>query len=267
VWLAVEQTYQRTIVADGSNQASQLKELAALRGLPIVLPLMDLDDSFVVSASDIWGGFLDPLLAASARYGADAMVVARVYPDRKQTASDWQFYDISDAKKRFQQGGRISGNDDELNQALINSTTDWLASRYAVTATALDTDKLTIIVENISDISVYLQLEKLLDSLVSVSKAKLVRQQDHQTYFSLRLVGSAEDVLNELDLVKNLKVVTEAPAEPDQPERMEPARSDDPQPTDYTQQTDDIQATDDEAAAPDLPAEVAPVYHRYRWVR
>ncbi|MBA3564558.1 MAG: DUF2066 domain-containing protein [Gammaproteobacteria bacterium] len=43
----------------------------------LVLPLLDSEDLARVSFSDVWGGFDEAILAASERYGADAVLVGR----------------------------------------------------------------------------------------------------------------------------------------------------------------------------------------------
>lgn len=79
VWVVVDEPGQRRILgADDSSLLVQgLLTQADLRGLPVALPLMDLDDSILVSVSDIWGKFTDALNVASARYGAAQYLIGR----------------------------------------------------------------------------------------------------------------------------------------------------------------------------------------------
>lgn len=55
-----------------------LQSAASDRGLPIALPLWDGQDRSAVDFIDVWGGFSDRLVEASARYGADAVLNGRV---------------------------------------------------------------------------------------------------------------------------------------------------------------------------------------------
>jgi hypothetical protein len=55
-----------------------IEDVASERGLPIALPLLDLQDLGAVSFADIWGGFDQRIEEASERYGADAVLVGRV---------------------------------------------------------------------------------------------------------------------------------------------------------------------------------------------
>lgn len=80
LWLAVDSGGGRRalIGADSDSDVVELLEsVAELRGVPLVLPLLDSEDLARVSFSDVWGGFDETLLAASQRYGADAMLIGR----------------------------------------------------------------------------------------------------------------------------------------------------------------------------------------------
>jgi len=90
VWLAVDiGGGQRYILSGGSGggRSAQddaedelrlaVQDIAASRGLPIVLPLVDAQDLSRVSFSDLWGDFRDPVVTASQRYGAEAVLIGR----------------------------------------------------------------------------------------------------------------------------------------------------------------------------------------------
>lgn len=81
VWLAVEEGFERKIVVENSLDNSSFELLQAnglRRGLPIILPLMDLEDELVVSISDIWGRFPTAIETASERYAADVALYGRI---------------------------------------------------------------------------------------------------------------------------------------------------------------------------------------------
>lgn len=70
---------------------AEIAAAADERGLPIVLPLLDLQDLGAVTFTDIWGGFDDRVLAASQRYRADAVLIGRVRPGLIGTTVEWLF--------------------------------------------------------------------------------------------------------------------------------------------------------------------------------
>jgi hypothetical protein len=64
------------------------------RGLPIAWPLLDLQDMSAVEFLDVWGGFDDEIVAASARYRADAVLIGRVRPGAARLSGpevEWLF--------------------------------------------------------------------------------------------------------------------------------------------------------------------------------
>jgi hypothetical protein len=61
------------------------------RGLPIAWPLLDLQDLNAVTCTDVWGGFEDAIVAASARYRADAVLIGKVRPGTLGTEVEWLF--------------------------------------------------------------------------------------------------------------------------------------------------------------------------------
>jgi len=80
VWLAVEDRGKRYVVAadDGTEVHQQIAQAAKQRGVPIVFPLMDLEDQSQVRFSDIWGGFFENVMAASKRYNPQAVLIGRL---------------------------------------------------------------------------------------------------------------------------------------------------------------------------------------------
>ena len=60
-----------------ANMREELTTVAEERGLPLSLPLMDLQDMSALSFIDIWGGFTQQVNQASERYGADAVLSGR----------------------------------------------------------------------------------------------------------------------------------------------------------------------------------------------
>jgi len=72
--------------------AALRKDLLAVadeRGVPVRLPLLDLEDLNAVTFADVWGGFEDRIAAASVRYRADAILIGRVRPGLVGNEIEW----------------------------------------------------------------------------------------------------------------------------------------------------------------------------------
>lgn len=109
VWIAVDDGIGGRALLGANEAADRAPELAPAmttlltavraevaaaadeRGLPIALPLLDLQDLNAVTFTDIWGGFEDRVLAASQRYRADAVLIGRVRPALIGTTVEWLF--------------------------------------------------------------------------------------------------------------------------------------------------------------------------------
>ncbi|MFC3095625.1 DUF2066 domain-containing protein [Alteromonas sediminis] len=80
VWLAVNSSERIGIVSDVSptEQAQQIKQSASGRGINLLLPLMDLEDTMAVGPTDVWGRFMPVIERASSRYRPDFIIAARI---------------------------------------------------------------------------------------------------------------------------------------------------------------------------------------------
>ena len=103
--------------------AAQLREAllgaAQQRGLPIALPLMDVQDLDAVDFIDIWGMFTERVEEASARYGPDAILSGRIQLGREG---------IETARWTLLRGGNLR----QLPGATVRSGLDDLADLYAL---------------------------------------------------------------------------------------------------------------------------------------
>jgi hypothetical protein len=112
----------------------QLQSVADERGLPVTLPLLDLEDLSKVSFADIWGGFTDRIEQASSRYGADAVLIGRARPSDYGLEVRWTL--VERGRRRLLAGGDVR---DGL---------DWLADQYAAelaTVGGARTERITVL--------------------------------------------------------------------------------------------------------------------------
>ncbi len=94
-WLAVREDSLLRVLDSGSDHplAESLRQRSRQRGVPLRLPLMDLEDRELISPPAVWDGFAYTLDAASRRYGADVVLVGRaaqIADDEWRT--DWEFW-------------------------------------------------------------------------------------------------------------------------------------------------------------------------------
>lgn len=172
-------------VADAVRE--RLLEVAADRGLPVVLPLLDSEDLARVSFADVWGEFEPPLRAATERYTAEALLVGRA-----------RSLDPDDGRVRWR---LFTGSDVIAWQGDVDSgpaqAAEYFAQALATFAGAADRVRLQV--GNVDTLSKYGQLRSYLLGLNVVAGATIVRVQDDQIEFELTVRGDAARLAQALD--------------------------------------------------------------------
>ncbi|TKB44370.1 DUF2066 domain-containing protein [Thalassotalea mangrovi] len=209
VWLVEEQGNQRNIIADSSAETllEDLKKQAAIYGLPINFPLMDLTDAMEVSSADVWGRFQQPLEKASQRYGSEAIAVVRLSDsslldnaekggNTQLKAIDWTLF-VNGNRTAM----RYKGSD---NEDLIASAVGGIAqslyqqNSYSVTAQANHSTQIEIV--NVDSMAAFKQVKEFLDSLTQVASVQVVSVKGETILFNLSLLSSEAAVRQALKL-------------------------------------------------------------------
>ena len=225
LWLVDEQGLTRKVISE-TNQSvliDTVNDFSSLRGLPIAMPLWDLSDTNVISTSDIWGRFSQPVFHASKRYLAEAIVIVRISDNsllsEEQLASnaegcellcqpaialDWGYLSADNIDQTPQFSERYRGFDraELLTQALSDITDD-IYQRYALTTG--ENNQYEIDVANVDSLARYVQVSQFLQGLSSVQAVRLTQANGQTRRFSLTLLGSEQAFLDSLKLNNVLK--------------------------------------------------------------
>ncbi len=110
-WWLNDSTEGSSLVGDGQPAAQPLRRAAQHRGLPLRLPLADLEEQIVATAKNLEGSDASPLQAASERYGADALLAVHARQNGTQWEAKWRLW-LGDQKEQGTvQGGRAAGGE------------------------------------------------------------------------------------------------------------------------------------------------------------
>ncbi len=191
VWLALEQGGKRYLLADG--QDSEIRPLvdqqARRRGIPLLLPLMDLEDQSTIKLADVWGGFDDSVRKASRRYGADAVVVGRIWQGQGGGwAGRWSLY-LPDQDLHWQ------ASSTQLNTALgdgIDGVANAMINRYALYLGDAEVQPVDIVVSPVPDLDAYARLNAMFGKLDPVTDVELVSMQAGQLHYRLAVRGGEQ---------------------------------------------------------------------------
>ncbi len=209
VWLAVDDRGQRYLAGETEPRPvnDSLRRIGQHYGLPLTLPLMDLEDQRNAGFTDVWGNFFTRIQRASQRYRPQAIVTIRL---ERSSAGDWraawQLVDAGD-----QQTWRTHG--DTIDQALaagFGDTTQWLAQRYAVVATA--TGSRSLLVEDIGSLDDYARVSAYLAALSPVDQINVARVSGRSVEFSLVLSADEHNLRQLISLGRTLRQVDDPQA-------------------------------------------------------
>ncbi|MNH17743.1 hypothetical protein D3C79_774280 [compost metagenome] len=183
-------------------------------GLPVSIPLMDLDDNMAVNATDVWGRFADPILKASQRYGAEMVVLGKLAPDEKEEGKwsiDWGLYG---PKPGTQAGaelveltkGASAGSQAEVAQGFADALAGWLVQNYGTRLSGTISSQ-TLVVEGLAGIDGMIQLQKMLQGMASVSKVTIGKLEGDKVTFNLSLQGDKAELVRGLQLESRLRQI------------------------------------------------------------
>jgi len=154
-WVAVQRDGRRSLLSatSASELAAGLQRRARQRGLKLLLPLLDLQDS-ALAANAVWGLFWEDIHAASARYAPDLLLIGRAVEDVEDNwTADWQLRVLeSHSRVAIYDGAAVAAPQSQLDGfaesfghraasaretalAALDGAADALADRFAVRGT------------------------------------------------------------------------------------------------------------------------------------
>lgn len=192
VWLGMENDGVRRILVPEEHPEifSLVGEKAQERGIVLVYPLFDLEDTSRLRASDIWGGFQRPVLEASRRYVPDVVLTGRVEPTAPGIwEGRWTAF-IGEETSSWSTEG--SYPESVFNEG-IDDLADLLARNYARGGGG-DTGTIRMKVVNISSVEQYARVLKYLQSLSPVTRVDVVQVSPGDVEFNLTAHGGGSAV-------------------------------------------------------------------------
>ncbi|MEX1237746.1 MAG: DUF2066 domain-containing protein [Pseudomonadales bacterium] len=196
VWLAYNEGDGRQMLteADTSQVMQSFKSQARYRGLPLMYPLMDLEDSIRLSTAEVWGLFLDRVESASIRYSPDSVVTGRVQQDASGQWSGRWYYRI---ESRWKGLDNLASSADELVAGMVSVLADELATRYAVGSAE---GSIILRVESVNDLADYAAVSAYLESLTPVVESFVLEVQGDEVLFKLNTEGEATQLMETINL-------------------------------------------------------------------
>lgn len=209
VWLAVEERGRRYIVSaqDDTVARAQVQQAARQRGVPLLFPLMDLQDQAQVRFSDIQGGFFDRVLEASKRYSPQAILIGRMNLSPSGSwAARWNLRVAGNTTSWTDTDSQLAG----VVRAGIDNVADSLASRLAVTDSGTLGNRVRVTIEDISTLAAYARVTDYLASLTAVRQLQVVQVDGTSVDYDLQLNGSLQGLTQTIIIGTVLEPAAEA---------------------------------------------------------
>ena len=220
LWIAVEEDFKRRILKDQidaeSSQISDeinepnekqsltlsIKENATRRGLPVISPLMDLEDELVVSISDIWGRFPSTVLQASQRYSADSVILGRIRKNGEQWRGEFTYIN-----QPVQSSFEVSAEQpQQVIGQMVDKLAELLCNKYCVVEEVGQKNEVLMNVSGINNFKTFKAAEDYLNQLSANKRTDVVKIEQHNVTFKLTLLGQIESLIEGIRLSQQMQV-------------------------------------------------------------
>lgn len=152
---------------------SEIEAVAEERGLPIRFPLLDLEDLTTVTSADIWVPFVEQVEAASARYGADSILIGRISANPFGDSVRWTL---------------VQGNEQSTYGGVeVAEGLHWAADRYVQAYSFVGGARtVRLVVRDVSTLDDYGRVLSYLESLSALQTIDVEGYDDDGRLLSLR---------------------------------------------------------------------------------
>lgn len=211
VWLAVEDGRQRYLLAANSNSEVRpaLLTAAQQRGVPLILPVMDVTDRRNVRFADLRGNFVQPVWSASRRYGVDSILAGNL---TRTVNGNWQ------AQWTLHRRGRTSSwrvQSSQMSPGLlagVEGVASVLSRELAVAYFSGESGSTRLTIHDVDGVADYTQVVRYLRGLSLVQELMVERVNNGRLTVALQLRGDPEDLRRSIALGDTLAALREAAA-------------------------------------------------------
>lgn len=206
VWLAHEANDNRRLVGfeERPDFISMLDNTASSRGVSLLFPLLDLEDSSQMSVSDVWGGFKEPIFNASNRYQSDVILTGRLIqtlPTLWET--QWTAF-MNNQEMHWVTQGELA---DIVLEEGVDELVDRIAAEYANTA-SFRTEVIELTISEINDLDGYAKTLFYLESIQAVSEVQVKHVSANEVIFEI-ISHAGVDAFNQtIALGKTLELLS-----------------------------------------------------------
>jgi hypothetical protein len=189
LWIAIDHGNQETLLGseDGTlHVADLIRQSSQRRGLPVLLPVMDLQDQVALNFDAIWYGDKPSVLNASKRYAAPVIVTARLsLADDDQNQIIWESYPAEGVGDTWMTTGNLAA---AIEQG-IGQLTDKVSRQFTQVLQSPASQTLTMKVSDVNDYASYARLVNYLKSVQFITAVNVTALDHHSASITLSFEG------------------------------------------------------------------------------
>jgi len=198
-WWLEEELGGSTLVGDGQSTAETLRRAAQHRGLPLRLPLADLNEQLAATSEVLSSAEFDGLAEVSERYAADVLLAVVSAEQDGKWQAQWRIRFLDQTAQ-----GKVSAADrEQLADAVMLAVLQRLAEHFVAPPGAAS--DLEVWIEG-ANLARYADLERLLDAL----GARLVSVEGDRLVYAVK--ASPDQLRAQLGLLQLQEVDAPAPS-------------------------------------------------------
>jgi len=209
-WLRVKDADTSYFIDHASSPelTAQLEQIAEQRGLPVTVPLFDLQDLSAIATDNSPHQQMSAFQHASQRYGSDATLVAEI---EQVSSTHWRAYWrllVAGEQFAWQQSGQ---NEAQVLTIGMNTAADTLAAKFALSTDQQSaTDTIILAIDNIDSASDYTRMIRYLQNLDSVSNVQVLSVSSDEVVYQLQLQGGQKALMQAIALNTMLQPIAAA---------------------------------------------------------
>lgn len=202
IWVSVPNGSEFNTLASESRSPTirVIKQIAFLRGLPIIFPAMDLEDQTNVPQPTSTVLSNNQLQTISHRYGVDSILAGVVVDSNGHLQGEWQLF-LKGTSYEWQTIGT------DVNQVVINGVDraiDMMANQFATFDSKGMENLVTMKVSGVQNLNDYVHVVLLLKHLSPVIKVSVSKMNTNVLFLKVITAGNLEDLVKALKTVPHL---------------------------------------------------------------
>ena len=188
VWLVVDDAGKRQFFSENEmpDLANALTKAARQKGLPLLFPLLDLEEQQRISVNDVLSAYSERLLEASKRYAVVSVLSGRIQKKGQCWDGEWAFY----FNQQIKQWGQTCKPLDEVMLGGLQGAYDQLSRYFAVKPDTLEIDTVILKVLGIQGMTDMTTVTEYLVALPMIESVSWLRVESGANLYKVKYAGS-----------------------------------------------------------------------------